>query len=255
MRRVLFLTPFLFVLNACPTIWQFNALKERVTTLEDENRQLRRELDQHGTRLENLGSKTDTELENIVMRGASSAAQIDEIVGEQTRMKGRLEELEFYLARVKEMAERMATVMDDRFGANVQAVPDYAPKDKDERLKFAAEKLTQGDTKTARSVARTLLTDFPNDDVADDAQFLTGESYYVEKKFTEAIREYRAVHDKYRKSPLVLKALLRIGDCFEASSACKKAQQIYEYARDFAKEKADKDDVAQRLKALKKSCQ
>jgi len=255
LRRVLLLAPFLFVLNACPTIWQYNALKERVVSLEDENKKLRHELEQHGTRLENLGSKTDTELENIVMRGASSAAQIDEIAGEQTRIKGRIEELEFYLARVKEMAERMATVLDDRFGANVQAVPDYAPKDKDERLKFASEKLAQGDTKTARSVARTLLTDFPNDDVADDAQLLTGESYWVEKKYTEAIREYRAVHDKYRKSPLVLKALLRIGDCFEASSACKKAQQIYEYARDFAKEKADKDDLAQRLKGLKKSCQ
>ena len=254
MRRALLLIPLLFILNACPTIWQFNAMKERVVSLEEENKRLRYELDQHGTRLENLGSKTENELEGILMKGASSAAQIDEIVGEQTRMKGRLEELEFYLTRVKDMAERMATVLDDRFGANVQAVPDYAPKDKDERLKFAAEKLTQGDTKTARSVARTLLTDFPNDEVADDAQFLTGESFYVEKKFTEAIREFRAVHDKYRKSPLVLKALLRIGDCFEATSACKKAQQIYEYARDFAKEKVDKDDLAQRLKALKKSC-
>jgi len=254
-RPSLLLVPFLFVLNACPTIWQYNALKERVVTLEEENKQLKQGLAQHGTRLENLGSKTDTELENILMKGASSAAQIDEILGEQTRMKGRLDELEFYLTRVKELVDRMATILDDRFSMNVQAVPEYAPKDKAERFKFATEKLSQGDTKTARSVARTLLTDFPNDDLADDAQWLVGESFFVEKKYTEAIREYRAVHDKYRKSPLVLKSLLRIGESFEASSACKKAQQIYEYARDFAKEKPEKDDLAQRLKSLKKSCQ
>lgn len=251
----LLLTPLLLVVTACPTIWQYNALKERVVTLEDENKQLKHELGQHGSRLENLGSKTDTELEAILMKGASSAAQVDELEGEQTRIKGRLEEIEFYLTRVKEMVDRMATLLDDRFSMNVQAVPEYAPKEKAERFTFATEKLAQGDTKTARSVARTLLTEFPNDDLADDAQWLVGESFYVEKKYTEAIREYRAVHDKYRKSPLVLKSLLRIGESFEATSACKKAQQIYEYARDFAKEKAEKDDLAQRLKSLKKSCQ
>lgn len=253
MRR-LFLLALPLLLTGCPTIWQFNALKDQVADLQEENRRLHHELERAGSRIENLDTKYDSELGKILEKGATSSAQVDELELEQTRLKGRLEEFEFFLGKVRETIDRMASMLDDRFGFTVQAVPDYAPKGKEERLAFATERLGQGDAKLARSVLRTLLDEHPSDELADDAQFLVGESFFAEKKYNEAIREYRAVHDRYRKSPLVLKALLRIGECFEATEACRKAIQIYEYAQDFAKAKDERADLGERLKRLRKAC-
>lgn len=253
-RLYLAAVPLLFILNACPTIWQYNALKDEVAAVEREKDDLSQRLERYEKRMANLDSKYDSRLGEVLERGADSSAQLDELGLELTRAKGKIEELEFYIARLKEMTDRMATLLDERLGVNVLAVPEYAPKDKDERFALAKQKLELGDTRMARSLFRTILTDHPNDELADDAQHMVGETFFAEQKYAQAIREYRAVHDKYRKSPFVLASLLRIGECFVATSACKKAIQIFEYARDFAKEKADKDELTARIKETRKTC-
>lgn len=244
----------LLSLTACPTIWQYNALKQQVQDLEKRNETLQGSLEVHQKRLQNLDKKHDSKLEEVLDRGASTSAQLEELRVDQTRIKGKAEEVEFYLTRLREMVDRIASLLDDRFGMNVQSVPDYAPKEPKERFVFAKEKLAAGDAKLARSLFRTITDEHPGDALADDAQFMVGETFYAEKKYTEAIRAYRVVHDKHRKSSLVLTALLRIGECFEATGACKKATQIYDYARDFAKKAEEKADLKQRLGALKKTC-
>ena len=244
----------LLSLTACPTIWQYNALKQQVQDLEQRNEELRGSLEVNQKRLQNLDKKHDSKLEEVLDRGASTSAQIEELRVDQTRIKGKAEEVEFYLTRLRELVDRIASLLDDRFGMNVQSVPDFAPKDPKERYVFAKDKLAAGDATLARSLFRTITDEHPGDALADDAQFMVAETFFAEKKYTEAIRAYRVVHDKHRKSPLVLTSLLRIGECFEATEACKKATQIYEYAGDFAKNADEKTDLKQRLGALKKTC-
>jgi TolA-binding protein len=253
-RRVPFLLPFLLILTGCPTIWQYNALKERVTSLEEENARLKMETDRANQRLANLDTKYDSRLSDVLGMGAESSARLDELGQEVSRVRGKAEELEFYVNKLREMVDRMAQLMDERFNMNVQAVPEYAPKERKERMAFAQQKFDAGDLRMSRSVFRSVLSDFPNEEGADQAQFMVGETFFAEKKYAEAIREYRAVHDHYRKSPLVLKSLTRIGDSFEASDSCSKALQIYDYARDFAKAKDDKEALAKKVAALKKTC-
>src|SRR5262245_18580449 len=102
-------------------------------------------------------------------------------------------------------------------GAKPAAGPGAAPKGVDsssdpERLMTAARsKLDGGDAETALSRFRSIVAEYPDHALADDAQFGVGECYFQMGKFEEAIAEYRKVADQFPFGDQVPYALLKVG--------------------------------------------
>jgi tol-pal system protein YbgF len=72
------------------------------------------------------------------------------------------------------------------------------------------------------------LARFPKDELAPNAQYWLGETYYAEKRWNDAIVEFQKVLKEYKTSDKVPDALLKIGMSFQAEGDCKNAELFFE---------------------------
>ena len=86
--------------------------------------------------------------------------------------------------------------------------------DKDSLYALAYETFKEGKYDKARTEFKNFLTQYPNTEYSDHAQFWIGECYYFEKKYEEAILEYDKVVKNYPKGRKVSSALLKQGFAF-----------------------------------------
>ena len=77
------------------------------------------------------------------------------------------------------------------------------------RKAFAA--LRAGKHEEAAQGFREFLRAFPASDLADNSQYWLGECYYDRKDFTQAVREFRRVIERYPNGNKVPDALLKVG--------------------------------------------
>ena len=75
----------------------------------------------------------------------------------------------------------------------------------------AFEALRAGKHEEAAQGFREFLRAFPASDLADNSQYWLGECYYDRKDFTQAVREFRRVVERYPNGNKVPDALLKVG--------------------------------------------
>lgn len=97
-------------------------------------------------------------------------------------------------AEKKKLAERIAT--------------------KDGYYGYAKETLDAGKNEEARGLFADFLTKWKSDPLAANAQYWIGESLYAEKKYREAVFEFRKVGEQWPKSEKAPDALLKMGFAF-----------------------------------------
>lgn len=255
MKRTVFISFFILLfLPACPTIWQFNALKKQTLVLQEKNKQLKEQLLVYEKRISNLDKKYDKKVTGVVHKGADYKSDIDSVNHKIARLQGKFEEFEFHSKKTREQLKKISDFLDDKMGVNITSVPDEVPKDKNKLFDYASTKLSTGDAKSARGLFRAFIKKYPSDSLTDDAQFMIGETFLYEKKYNEAINEYRAIYDHYKKSNKMADALIRIAECYENIGDCKKAAKLYKFSFKYIKKKAQKNDIKSRLKKIKKLC-
>jgi tol-pal system protein YbgF len=102
--------------------------------------------------------------------------------------------------------------------------------------------------KGAREKFETFMKEFPQDELADNAQFWIAETYYGEKDFEAAILAYETVLKKYPKSEKAVGALLKqgfsfieLGDKKTGKTILDKVMELYPASREaeLAKKKID----------------
>jgi len=84
-----------------------------------------------------------------------------------------------------------------------------------EMYEKAMEKSREGDYESARSMFKEFLGKYPKEDLASNAQYWIGETYYAQGKFEEAILQFDKVIQLYPKSDKAPGAILK-----EAMSFC-----------------------------------
>lgn len=84
----------------------------------------------------------------------------------------------------------------------------------------------QGDMAKGREVMQEFLKKYPQDQLAVNAMYWIGESYYGEKKYENAILQFQDVIQKYGDHPKVASALYKQGLSFHALGDTKNAKVI-----------------------------
>jgi tol-pal system protein YbgF len=157
---------------------------------------------------------------------------------ERELLKGQINSLE---ARLKEMNDRIARLSEQK--PSSQKVEDEAKKiegpveEKKEGIKGepplkayeeAYNLFKEKKYREARERFNSFLKEFPKNDLADNAQFWIGETYYAEKDYEGAILAYEAVIKNYPQSEKLPGAMLKQGMAFLELGDKKTAKVILE---------------------------
>lgn len=95
--------------------------------------------------------------------------------------------------------------------ASREAAPISARAGASGLMTAAAHRLDEKDSEAALALFRQIVTEYPNDPLADDAQFGSAECYFQMGKYEEAITEYQKVVNQFPFGDQVPFAFLKIG--------------------------------------------
>ncbi len=140
----------------------------------------------------------------------------------------------------KEAQEARAVIGDiyrDRFNDQLAAIAQYAaiatsdsPAAPHYQLKVARGYLALGRWDQARTEARILRERWPNDDLADEAQLLTGQAWALEKKDDEALGALQALVDRAPRPDVKARALEAQAQIHAQAGRYDRALELYALA-------------------------
>ena len=239
---------------SCVTMGKYNALKDRVATIEDSNKKLKADTQTLSNRLDNFKKLSDKEHNTLRKRIAELAADFSDLQRVLARVKGRQEEVDFKLGEVAKRVTGLKGVVEDRFGIDSEALPEELPEEPKAFFQLGKTKFESGLTRMARAIFREFVKRWPDHELADDAVLMKGETLFKEGRFTESIDAYRKVYEEYQEGDRYKEAVLRIGLAYVRSNRCKKALKIYRFAASTFRNSETGKKARKEAKALEKIC-
>jgi len=161
--------------------------------------------------------------------GADLAVDLEKAQNDLAQIHGTLEVTQHRLDQMDQTnVERDRRIEENaRFVATKQKELEH-PTDKAGLYAAARKKLDAGDTGAARQFFTEFLTKYKNDELAGNAQYWLGETYYGEKRWNDAIVEFQKVLKDHRGSEKTPDALLKIGMAFQNQKDCKNALLFFD---------------------------
>ncbi|MEI6208843.1 MAG: tol-pal system protein YbgF [Desulfuromonadales bacterium] len=221
-----------------------NAVKTRLFSVEKELGGVRADLK------ENIGSiekNVMADVANIRKMSADTQATIDSTKGEMQALNGRVDDAATAirkstedLARYREDADKRIFVLEDRI-IKLQATMDDISKKLSELTKVKSaeipstpdalymkglETFKSGDMTSAREQFTKFLEQHPQHDLAANAHFWIGETYYGEKNYESAILSYQEVIKNYPGKEKVTAAMLKQAMSFRDLKDLKSARYV-----------------------------
>jgi tol-pal system protein YbgF len=114
----------------------------------------------------------------------------------------------------------------------------------------AVTDFTQGRFDRALAEFRSFVTTYPTSDLADNAQYGVGESYYAMSSYDSAAVEYRRVVDVYPNADKVPAALYKLGITYQKTNRTAEARTTYKTLTDKYPRSGEARLAAERLKEL-----
>ncbi len=164
--------------------------------------------------------------------GADLSVDLDKAKDDIAQLRGTIEVLQHRL----EVAESQAGERDKKIDQLIalvgsrQKTVDTAehPTDKAAIYTLALKKLEGGEHVRARELLTDFLARFKGDALAPNAQYWLGETWYVEKNYSDALVEFQKVIKEYKTSEKVPDALLKIGLSFQNMGDCANASMFFD---------------------------
>jgi tol-pal system protein YbgF len=281
-----------FLLSACATTEDFDFIRRDVNQLQKESLMVKNELNtlkektsgaakeesfnvvrQSQAETQSLLSNVSRDLQNLSGRFdenkyftekalKNSASEMDIIKAQITSIEDQIKDirkkmdaLESQTKQKKELSEKQQEGFEkpgkepheEKQPAKPAAADDKTSKYKAAYNMFAAEKY-----KEARQMFGAFLKEFPNDELSDNAQFWTAETYYREKDFEGAIFEYEILLKKYPNSQKAPSALLKQGFSFIEMGDKKTGKTILEQLIERYPDSKDADLAKKKIENINK---
>ena len=161
----------------------------------------------------------------------SLVRRIDEAEKLNDQLQGRIEELEYKVKNITERQRQLYLDIDMRIEelestSNLDSMNTAEENDllssqpllvdgSDlDNYQLAFKLLKERQYEAAASAFMQFLKVFPDSELANNAQYWLAETYFVTKKFTEALKEFELVLSNYSDSRKASDALLKIGYCY-----------------------------------------
>jgi len=161
--------------------------------------------------------------------GADLAVDVEKNQNDLAALRGQLEVIQHRLDALDKGTTDQQKTMDalNQFVAQ-QKKEQERPTDRGALYNLGRQKLDQGQPAKARELFQDFLSRYPKDELAANAQYWLGETYYAEKKWNDAIVEFQKVIKEYKTSEKAPDALLKIGMSFQAQGDCQNALLFFD---------------------------
>jgi TolA-binding protein len=203
------------------------------------------------------------------MTDADFGTQMERMIRDVQELRGAVEVNEHRLGETETkleqtLASRIQAIQtqnpNDANESASASAQSAAPKDKKELLAYGAKLAKDNKIGDARGVWRDVVRQWPKEpNITDEALFRLGESYFDEKKYDQAVREYIKVVDKFSTGSRVADAYYKIGLCSMELGNLEDAQTFFtEVVTNHKKSplvknaKAKLDEVAKRIEQNRK---
>jgi tol-pal system protein YbgF len=241
------------------------ALETRVDTLTADNEQLKAELKDIQTKLSATIPKIDAKIAEVAKAldsldrasrrsGADATVQLQKAIEDVAELRGQTEAYVHQINELESELKKSTNETDLRF-AELQG-PEAAklavarrkfeelnkPADKKAFLKLADEKLNAGELVLARQLYADFLKRWGKDDLAGEAHYGLGETFYQEDKCREALAEFGKVVQEYVRTKSAPNAYLHSADCFKKLKMSNESRlALEEVIRNYPKTPAAKE--------------
>ena len=178
-----------------------------------------------------LERKVDANREAQQLTRANTDARLLEISQRLDVLGGQLEDSGVRFTQLSQKVDTVKyklTAADSARAASGYAVRDTAGTlDPEAMYQAAYSDVAAGRYNLARESFQTYLKNFPDTEVADNAQYWIGECNYVTGDFAGAIAEFQKVVQNYPKGDKVPAALLKMGISYSRLKNAEEANKYY----------------------------
>lgn len=206
------------LLSACATKGDIRNLRMEVSALRAKQDSLYGELvRQNKLQAEDAQESlrtTSGQISNQIRQLQEAVITLQELSGQSQQ---RLNELRAQLERGQVATPGMPT----------QPPPQVGGGNAEELYRTGAAKFEEKSATAARVAFEQFLTDFPQHELAADAQFKLAETYVLDENYAEAVKHFERVSEAYPASPRAPEALYRAGQVSEQRDRRSEARQFY----------------------------
>lgn len=139
---------------------------------------------------------------------------VEKDVSEIMSLKARLEKLETSISELSKSVSSWAASLEEMKKSSDPSKP-YETKSPQEAYENAQELFRAEKYSEARAAFESFIRNFPENELAGNAQFWVAETYFSEKDFVSAILEYENVLKKYKQNRKVPAAILKQAFAFD----------------------------------------
>lgn len=230
-RFVMLLLPVL--LMACASTSDVRTVEDDIADIEDEVEEIRRSA---GSRVEveQLNRTLAEQTQSLLRSNAEMTARVGQIDEKLQNTQGSIEQTSYRIDRLAQQINDLQRELESLRAAlrsNVQQVPgDLNPTDPAIPTDEVTVRSSTGSGEDPLELYASAYRDYqrgnyemaiegfgefvaanPQSDLADNASYWIGESYFSEKKYREAIQQFDGVITRYPRSDKVPGALLKKG--------------------------------------------
>jgi tol-pal system protein YbgF len=181
--------------------------------------------------------------------------RVDALYNEVRGLRGQLEQMQHTPDSSRDQQRAQYADVDKRLQAletrGVTAVAAAPVEDDATAYKKAFDTLREGKYQEATAAFGKFLTDHPQSTLLDNAYYWLGEARYVGKDYAQALKEFRAVIDRFPDSRKLQDAWLKVGYCQYELKNWKESRDALKRAQDLGADTPTGKLAEQRLAKLK----
>ena len=185
---------------------RLTVLESRTARIEDQVNALSRMHQELSNTVTTLNKLLEEEVKLARSGRAGNEERLREIQRLLNAVATRLDESHGELSELKDTVRYQRPVRSDSTGAAGAVTPRTL-------YDAAYQDLTRGNHGLALMGFQEMLAKFPDSELADNAQYWIGETYYAQKDYAAAWREFDKAVSTYPKGDKVPAALLKAGFC------------------------------------------
>lgn len=264
----------LFIISGCASQSSINNIRDDIDTVKTRLFSLEKDLggvrDASRTELVSVEKSYKADVATVRKIAADIQATIDSTKNEMQLLNGKLDDLALSakkpgeeLARYREDADKRIIVLEDRVIKLQTAVdevnkkiaelvkPKEVPPTPDALYMKGLETFKSGDMPAARELFQKFLEQNPQHELAANAHYWIGETYYSEKSYEPAILSFQEVIKNYPSKEKVPAAMLKQAMAFKAINDIKSAKYVLKKLGEISAKTEEAKKARELLKELK----
>lgn len=199
----------LFLLCSCASRKDMTRSQQEISLLQQQILLLKTEQERLNQTLAELKRIIEQNNETVYKYQADTKQQLRQLSEQSQILSDRLDEIQRQSSRASGQGSPPAPIMD---GSDISSSADRQEYKDDEvgLYQAAYQDLVNGKYELARQGFGQFLVRYPNSEMADNAQYWIGESYYAQQQFEEAARAFQSIIHRYPQGDKISAALLKL---------------------------------------------